>query len=123
MRRRKTIKPEDILVIKVSSFLQDKYPDQPFRFDQIDQIGLQNGRHNKMIHGKWSKGFPDLSIPKPNKKFAGLYLELKATSKLQDTEHTRTQSWYHQILRKLGYKCDFCIGLEDCKKKIRKYLK
>ena len=117
------MKPEDILVTRVSTFMHDDYPDQPFRFDQVDQIGLKNGERHKMIHGKWSKGHPDLFIPKPMKKYAGLYLELKATKTLQDTPHTRVQSWYQEVLRKLGYKCDFCMGYEDCIKKIKKYLK
>lgn len=122
-RRRKTIKPEDLLVIQLSRVMHEDYPEQPFRFDQIDQVGLEAGKWNKMIHGKWSKGYPDMWIPKPKKKFNGLYLELKATKTLHDTEHTRKQAWYHVILRKLGYKCEFCVGLEDCKRKIIKYLK
>ena len=121
-RVRKTIKPEELLVLNVSGFMRDDYPEQPFRFDQIDQVGLQAGRRNKQIHGKWSKGYPDMFIPKVKKKYGGLYLELKATSKLINNEHTRTQDKYHQVLRRLGYKCIFCIGFEDCVKKIKKYL-
>ena len=123
MRRRKTIKPEDLLVIQVSTFLHDNYPDQPFRFDQVDQIGLHNGKRHKMIHKKWSKGYPDLFLPKPKKKYNGFYLELKATKTVHDTAHTREQAWYHDILRALGYKVDFCCGLGDCISKLKKYLK
>ena len=123
MRRRMTMKPEDILVMQVAGFLKEHYPEQPFRFDQVDQIGRINGAKHKMIHGKWSKGYPDLSIPCTTKKYSGLYLELKATKTLHNTAHTREQAEYHEVLRKLGYKCAFCIRLEDCIKKIRKYLK
>jgi len=122
-RIRKTIKPEDLLVLKLSRFMLDDYPKQPFRFDQVDQIGLENGKKHKQIHGKWSKRYPDLFIPKVKKKYGGLYLELKATKKLMNNQHNRDQADFHVILRSLGYKCDFCIGLADCIRKIKRYLK
>lgn len=128
MRRRrqtkKTIKPEEIVAMKVATFIKTEYPDQPFRFDQIDQVGVNNGGKNRNLHGnKWSKGYPDLFIPKCTKRYGGLYLELKATATVHDTEHTRNQEAYHKILRKLGYKVSFCCGAEECIKKIKKYLK
>ena len=72
-----------------------------------------------MVNG--SRGYPDLFVPAPMGKFHGLYLEFKATKTLPNTEHTREQDRYHRVLRKLGYKCKFCLGFDDCKKKIDKY--
>ena len=125
MRR---VKPEALLAKRVSNYLLYNHPDVPFRFDQIDQVGKRGGSRNKELHGRWSRGYPDLFIaaPKLSKKgkikACGLFLELKATSKVPDTAHTREQRAFHEVLRKLHYMVDFCCGFEDCVKKIQKYL-
>ncbi len=110
--------------MRVANFIKHSYPEQPFRFDQIDQVGLQNGIRNKEIHGKyWSTGYPDLFIARKTKKHGGLYLELKATKTVPNTDHTREQAAYHAVLRDCGYKVSFCCGFEECSKKIKKYLR
>lgn len=119
------IKPEALLAKRVSNFLLYNYPDIPFRFDQIDQVGQRGGSRNKELHGRWSRGYPDLFIAAPKKKkkkWCGLFLELKATKTVPDTQHTREQRQFHKVLRKLGYCVDFCCGYEDCVEKIKGYL-
>ena len=118
-------KPESVLVERISNHLICKHNNIPFRFDQIDQLGVVNGKRNKMLHGKWNTGYPDLFIATCRKGFGGLYLELKATKdgKVPDTEHTRRQAEYHAVLRYNGYKVSFCVGFDDCCRKIKKYLK
>lgn len=118
-------KAESILSTRVANFMKLEAPDVPFRFDLGADVPLPmvHAKRNKELHGKWSKGHPDLFIMKCKKKYGGLYLELKATDDLVDSEHTRNQASYHAILRKNGYKCTFCFKYEDCIKKIKKYLK
>ena len=128
-RKKKRLTPEELLVKRVANFIKTNYPKQPFRFDQIDQIGLVAGKKNKEIHGaKFSKGYPDLFIAhcKRNKKgkmkFGGLYVELKATKTVHNTEHTRTQSAYHAVLRYQGYKVYFACGFDESVAIIKDYL-
>ena len=126
--RRNRVKPEDLLVLRVANYIKTNYPDQPFRFDQIDQVGKRGGSKNKKIHGKWSKGYPDLWIPhclrnkKGRIKFGGLYVELKATKTVHDTEHTRNQKAYHEVLRAKGYRVTFACGYDEATAIIKGYL-
>ena len=117
------MKPEELLVKRVANYLLTHYTNTPFRFDQIDQVGLRGGRKNKMLHGKWSRGYPDLLVLKRTKKWGALYIELKATKTLQDTEHTRRQKEFHKVLQKAGYKVRFACGFDEAKKVLDKYLK
>ena len=117
------MKPEELLVNELSEELLDNYPKIPFRFDQIDQVGRFAGVKNKAIHGKWSRGYPDLLIASGRGGYSGLYLELKATEVVADTEHTRTQAAYHRVLRFNGFSVGFCCGSKECKKAIKTYMK
>ena len=114
------MKPEQLLVKRISNYLKVQYPEIPFRFDQIDQVSRQAGRRNKELHGKWSKGYPDLLIFARKKP---LLIELKATKTVANTTHTRTQAAYHKVLRGLGYKVTFACGFEDAVKKIDKHMR
>ncbi len=116
------MKPEQLLSTRVANHLKMHYPDIIYRFDQIDQVSRSGGIRNKALHGKYSKGYPDLFIAKPTKKYAGLYLELKATTSLISSEHTRKQTAFHELLRRAGYKVKYCFQYEDCIKKLNKYL-
>ena len=117
-------KPEELLAKQLANYIIDKYNNIPFRFDLVDKLGnLFVGKAVKSLHGKFSRGYPDLFIASCRGGFGGLYLELKATEKVADTEHTRRQAQYHSVLRFNGYKVEFCCGLKDCKKKLKKYLK
>ena len=116
--------PEDFLQTRLSNYMLEEYNNVPFRIDLIDKLGNSFvGKRVKELHGKWSRGYPDMFIATARKGYGGLYLELKATDEVADTEHTRTQARYHAVLRHNGYKCDFCCGYEACKKMIKKYLK
>ncbi len=102
-----------------------KHDKVPYRVDNGADVKLpiHVAKALHALHGKWSKGYPDLFLATCRGGFGGLYLELKAGDKVPDTEHTRTQARYHAVLRYNGYKVDFCCGLKDCKKKIKAYLK
>jgi hypothetical protein len=117
-------KPEELLQKQVSNYMLDEHSKIPFRVDLIDNLGNSTmGKKVKELHGKWNKGYPDFFVATCRGEFGGLYLELKATDKVPNTEHTSRQAQYHAVLRFNGYKVDFCCGLKDCKNKIKKYLK
>jgi len=123
------MKPEELLAMRVANYIKMNYPDQPFRVDLVDQVGRTNGKKNKVLHGKWSRGYPDILIChcKRNKKgrikYGGLYLELKVTKTVHNTEHTRKQAAYHAVLRTKGYKVHFACGFNEATVLIKEYLK
>ncbi len=117
-------KPEDFLQQRLSNYMLDEWSDIPFRVDLVDKLNnVAIGKKVKALHGKWSRGYPDMFIATSRKGFGGLYLELKATDTVIDSEHTRRQAKYHAVLRHNGYKVSFCCGFDECVKKIKKYLK
>lgn len=116
--------PEQLLATEVANFLMMEYPNIIYRFDIAADIPLPPhlASRNRQLHGKFTRGYPDLLICKKVGDFGGLYLELKATKKVPNTEHTRRQAIYHQLLRDAGYKAMFVCGLENAKKEIKKFL-
>jgi len=118
-------KPEQLLTTRVANYLRGDYPDIIFRVDLAADMPLPPAlaKRNKEVHGKWSRGYPDLLICKVRKKYGGLYIELKATPKVPNTEHTRRQAAYHVLLRKAGYKVTFACGYDEAVAAIDKYLK
>lgn len=119
------MKPEQLLVKRVSNYLLMNHKKVPFRFDTGADVKLPPhvAKALHALHGKWSRGYPDLLITTCRGGYGGLYLELKATKTVPDTEHTRRQAEYHAVLRHNGYKVKFCCGYEDCTKEIRRYLR
>jgi len=114
-------KPEAVLVHRIVTLLQSEYPNTPYRFDlaadMVTTIG--QAKKNKIINGKWSKGWPDLMIVGKKKV---LFLELKATKKVLNSEHTRNQAAVHLKIRKKKHQCLFCCGFEECSKLIKEFL-
>ena len=118
------MKPEDLVAKRISNYLLTKHDKVPFRFDLVDRLGNSYvGKQIKQLHGKWSRGYVDLFIATGRGGFGGLMLELKKDGVLANTEHTRRQADYHAVLRFNSYKVSFCCGFDDCKKKIKNYLK
>jgi len=119
------VKPEELLTKRVSNYLLTKHKNVPFRFDNGADVKLPPHIAKKLhaLHGKWSRGYPDLLLTTCRDGYGGFYLELKATNTVPNTEHTRRQARYHAVLRHNGYKVNFCCGFEDCTRKIRRYLR
>ena len=118
------MKAEDVLVKRVSTYMLTQYADIPFRFDfaadMVTSIGV--ARKNKAIHGRWNAGYPDVIILQATKKYGALYIELKATKTVPNSEHTRRQRAYHAVLRLRGYQVNFACGFEEAKKQIDDYM-
>ena len=109
------MKPEDVLQKQVVAYV---------RMLNLFVSASQNGVPHKpqtvakaIVMGQ-SKGEPDLFIAKPNKKYHGLYLELKygknKTSKEQDIIILK--------LQELGYYVGIAYNFEDSKLIIDNYL-
>ncbi len=118
-------KPEDALSQRVTNHLLMEYPKIPFRIDVFAGMHKEP-YHYKILadaHGRWAKGFPDLQILCARGGYGGLFIELKATTEVADTSHTRGQKAYHRVLRHNGYKVDFACGFDEAKKQIKQYFK
>ena len=114
-------KPEELLRDRLVTLLQSEYPNTPYRFDLAADMVTTIGQatKNKRINGKWSKGWPDLIVLGKKKV---LFLELKATETVVNSEHTRTQARIHLKIRKKKHKCVFCCGYDECSKILKLFL-
>lgn len=120
------LKPEELLLKKVSNYMITDWNKIPFRVDVFADVKLPThvaSRLHALHNPKFRKGYPDLFIATCRGGYGGLYIELKATKEVQDTEHTRTQAQVHAVLRYNGYKVEFACGYKEAKKAIKKYLK
>ena len=63
-------------------------------------------------------GVPDLFIPVPAKKFAGLFIEMKRKT---GSKTTTAQKNWQKKLTELGYKASICKGAEIAISEIIKY--
>ena len=64
-------------------------------------------------------GFPDLGLLVPNKKYAGLFIELKAD---KTKSMTKEQKEWLEKLNSYGYKAIRCNGSEEAIQIIKRYL-
>ncbi len=127
------MKPEQLLSVKVSNYLQIQYPTTIFRFDVASdqRLSIQQATRNSRLHGVWSKGTPDLVIYAKKGNYGALFIELKAAGcspfkkdgTLRKDKHLENQDNFHQMLRDRGYKCDFAVGFDEVKILIDEYLK
>ena len=117
---------EKLLTKRVVFYIRQNYPDIPFRVDIVADLPLPQRHRSRLreLHGNnWTRGHPDLFIMSCRGKFGGLYIELKDTKSVPNTEHTRTQAKYHVALRRCGYKVLFCCGYDETIYTIDKYMK
>jgi hypothetical protein len=125
------MKAEATLAQQVSDYLTLAYPKVIFRFDYGADVRLTMNQAKKMkaLQGRNSKGYPDLFIAQPNKDYAGLYLELKATTPfkkdgtLKKSEHLEKQQERHIQLIEAGYMATFSTGLKETINFIDNYMK
>lgn len=124
-------KPEYYVAMAVSQYLKIQYPNVIFRFDQAGyNLSIAQAGMNKAIQMREFK-YPDLFIAKPNKEFAGLFIELKAEGqKLYKkdgytfvSEHLEGQAMALHYLLKAGYDAYFAIGFDQAKSIIDNYMK
>ena len=119
------------LTTKVAQYLQMAYPKVIYRFDlAADQrLSIQQATRNSKLHGRWSRGFVDLTIFHKSGDYGALFIELKVDTvykkdgELKKSEHLRRQAEFHMMLRERGYKAEFGCGFDEIKALIDNYIK
>ncbi len=110
--------------------MQVQFPKVLYRFDLASdqKLSIQQATRNSHLHGKYSKGYPDMIILAQNGSYGALFIELKVTSpfkkngELKKSEHLENQARFHNELEARGYKAVFTTGFEETIEAIREYL-
>ena len=146
MRRIPKYSSEHNLYEQIARYLQLQYPNVIYRFDVGADLKLTPGQaaKHKRLHPE--RGYPDLYIAESRENvnskdwngivrewgfYFGLYLEIKTESNspykkdgtLKKDQHLEEQARMLEKLRARGYKAEFGVGFEGCKKIIDEYLR
>ncbi len=122
--------PEYQLQKQICAYLNVQYSDVLYLSDTIANLRLSAPQkvRNKAIQ---KDGFscPDLLILQPNKRFKGLFIELKIKSpykkngELLKSDHLERQQKAIKQLNYLGYYATFSTGFDETKQIIDNYMK
>lgn len=146
MRRIPKYDSEHNLYEQIARYLQLQYPDVIYRFDLAADIKLTPGQAAKHHRLHPERGYPDLLIAESSENinskdwngivrewgfYFGLYLEIKTESNspykkdgtLKKDKHLEEQAEMLEKLRARGYRAEFGVGFEGCKKIIDEYLR
>lgn len=146
MRRIPKYNSEHNLYEQLARYLQLQYPNVIYRFDVGADLKLTPGQaaKHKRLHPE--RGYPDLYIAESSENvnskdwngivrewgfYFGLYLEIKTESNspykkdgtLKKDQHLEEQAGMLEKLRARGYRAEFGVGFEGCKKIIDEYLR
>ena len=139
MRRIPKYNSEHNLYEQIALYLQLQYPNVIYRFDIAADLKLTPGQAAKHKRLHPTRGYPDLFIahhgeiifgPCNDRRLVyGLYLEIKKDDeKLTKkdgswrTPHIAEQAEMLEKLRQAGYKAEFGVGFDECKRIIDNYL-
>lgn len=96
-----------------------QYPDLRYLF-AIPNGGQRNAATGARLKAEGVKaGVPDIMLPRPNRNYHGLFLEMKVGKNVQSTE----QKDYFFYLQRNGYWCDICYSWTEARDIILEYLK
>jgi hypothetical protein len=118
---------EKILHRQICEYIRNQYPKILFNTD-LSGIKLTMGQAKQIKNLRSNKGFPDLVIYEPKGGFAGLFLELKASSpykkdgQLYKDEHLKNQHRVINILLGKGYLACFVWTFDFAKQVIDDYM-
>ena len=116
----------------VCQYIRYQYPGIMFNSDLAGATKLTIGQAVSMKHLRSDRGWPDIFIAEPGKRFKyhGLFIELKAEgTKITNakgfpaTPHIAEQFLILERLSCKGYKAEFAVGFDEAKKLIDDYLK
>lgn len=122
------MKKEERLQTQIATYLKLQYPDVIFTSESSGlRVGI--GLAMQMKRQRSKHKLPDLLILHPNKKYKGLFLELKKdlseaylkNGQLREKKHIQEQNKTLQKLNKLGYYACFSCGFSETKNIIDKY--
>lgn len=122
------MRPEDHLAQQIASYLNTQYPKIIYHFDTGSggRTSIGMAMRNKRLN-RW-RGYPDLFICKSIGLWLGLFIELKTSTpykkdgQIKTDEHLIEQQTIHTKMKSEGYRAEFGIGFEGCKKIIDDYL-
>jgi len=112
---------------KVCRYLSAEYPDIIFSTDHSG-LNLSIGQSKQIEDLKSNRGMPDLNIFEPNRKYHGLFLELKVKTPykkkggLYASKRLKEQDDVHKKLNKKKYYACFVWDFNQIKELIKKYL-
>ena len=110
---------EQKVIFEWAEWNKNKYPELEMLMHTVNE-GKRTPRMGAELKRMGMKrGFPDISLLIPNKKYHGLFIELKAdkTKRL-----TKEQKEWLEKLNKYGYKAIRCNGSEEAIQVIKDYI-
>ena len=110
---------EQKVIFEWAEWNKNKYPELEMLMHTVNE-GKRTPRMGAELKRMGMKrGFPDISLLVPNKKYHGLFIELKAdkTKRL-----TKEQKEWLEKLNKYGYKAVRCNGSDEAIQVIKEYL-
>jgi len=110
-------KEEERIQIEFVKWFRATYPRIPLGMSPITSLSVRMGAKMKALG--YTKGWPDIFIPRPNKGWSGLFIEFKA-SKGVISVHQKAML---RDLYDLGYSTVVCRSVEDAMTQARLYLK
>ena len=107
------------VIIQWCSLQSCKYPELKMIFHCPNESKRSARYGAELKRMGMAKGFPDLGLLVPNKKYAGLFIELKAD---KTKSMTKEQKEWLEKLNSYGYKAVRCNGAEEAIQIIKRYL-
>ncbi|MEF2799686.1 MAG: VRR-NUC domain-containing protein [Christensenellales bacterium] len=110
---------EQIALFRWAAYEKSVYPELEYMF-HIPNGGVRNKATGGKLKAAGVKaGVPDICLPLPCKRYAGLYIELKAGKNKPQPNQLR---WLDALNRN-GYLAVVCYGCEEAIKTIVDYIK
>lgn len=110
---------EQKVIIQWCNLQSCKYPELKMIFHCPNESKRSARYGAELKRMGMAKGFPDLGLLGPNKKYAGLFIELKAD---KTKSMTKEQKEWLEKLNSYGYKAVRCNGSEEAIQIIKRYL-
>ena len=110
---------EQKVIIQWCNLQSCKYPELKMIFHCPNESKRSARYGAELKRMGMAKGFPDLGLLVPNKKYAGLFIELKAD---KTKSMTKEQKEWLEKLNSYGYKAVRCNGSEEAIQIIKRYL-
>lgn len=112
---------EDIIQIQLIQWCELQTGKYPMLEDihHSPNGGKRNAREGAKFKRMGTRaGFPDLFLPYPNRKYAGLFIELKS----EGGKASKSQNEWVMKLNTRGYYAKVCVGFEEAKNTILEYI-
>lgn len=110
---------EQEAVIRWAEYAKGRYPELKSLY-HIPNGGSRNALEAANLKRQGVRaGVPDLCLPAPKGKYAGLYIEMKAGN----NKPTQKQTEWLSMLARQGYAAVVCYGADEAIKTIESYLK